>query len=301
MQMQQGSAAGARGGASRAVRKGMLCTCVRQHPLRPAGAPTMSRSVCGGFRWFRAETAINGAIGPPGGANRRWAVAPIGAGRWRQSALGGGAKRRWAGAPSSINGANAQRPVSPARHMRCRSRVALHWVESRALECPRPCSARNRACYTHRMGRSPDTGHKAPYARCQLYKPKQRGGTSTYALDVDRMVSARFLAFSAQRGSINISKKMEMMKTTTSQQTCHGRILTQSYSRHHQAKYATQSLRSESFARTVSLARLPPPRSLGEDGAVACRPLAYRALLLGLSVHETLRLNLWQCVARACF
>eukprot|EP01043_Picozoa_sp_COSAG02_P016083 COSAG02_NODE_701_length_18335_cov_18.672955_5_plen_105_part_00 len=40
-------------------------------------------TVCGGFRCLKAETATNGAIGPP--------VAPIGAGRWRQSALGGGA------------------------------------------------------------------------------------------------------------------------------------------------------------------------------------------------------------------
>ena len=30
-----GSAAGARGGASQAVLKGMLCACVRQHPLHP--------------------------------------------------------------------------------------------------------------------------------------------------------------------------------------------------------------------------------------------------------------------------
>eukprot|EP01043_Picozoa_sp_COSAG02_P044446 COSAG02_NODE_3971_length_5973_cov_5.170582_5_plen_104_part_01 len=40
------------------------------------------------FPLLLAETATNGAIGPPGGANRRWAVATIGGvGRWRQSAL----------------------------------------------------------------------------------------------------------------------------------------------------------------------------------------------------------------------
>ena len=38
-----------------------------------------------------AETATNGAKLPP--------VAPIGAGSWRHSALGGGANRRWAVAP----------------------------------------------------------------------------------------------------------------------------------------------------------------------------------------------------------
>eukprot|EP01043_Picozoa_sp_COSAG02_P027708 COSAG02_NODE_1647_length_11517_cov_2.751533_5_plen_71_part_00 len=37
-------------------------------------------------------------VGLGGGANRRWAVAPIGAGR-HQSALGGGANRCWAVAP----------------------------------------------------------------------------------------------------------------------------------------------------------------------------------------------------------
>eukprot|EP01043_Picozoa_sp_COSAG02_P070432 COSAG02_NODE_12470_length_1539_cov_74.268563_1_plen_220_part_00 len=60
----------------------------------------MPRPVCGGFRWLIAETATNGAIGPPGGASGagRWRQSALGggasgAGRWRQSALGGGASR----------------------------------------------------------------------------------------------------------------------------------------------------------------------------------------------------------------
>ena len=43
------------------------------------------------FPLLTAETATDGAKLPPCGANRRWVVAPVGAGRWRQSALGGGA------------------------------------------------------------------------------------------------------------------------------------------------------------------------------------------------------------------
>ena len=53
-------------------------------------------TICGGFRLLRAETATNGAIGPPGGANRRWVVAPVG--------LGGGANRRWVVAPVGLGG-----------------------------------------------------------------------------------------------------------------------------------------------------------------------------------------------------
>jgi hypothetical protein len=59
----------------------------------------MNTTVCGGFRWLIAETAANGAIGPPGGA-RRWVVAPIGAGWWRQwgwvvAPIGAGRWRQW--------------------------------------------------------------------------------------------------------------------------------------------------------------------------------------------------------------
>ena len=58
------------------------------------------------FPLIKAETATNGAIGPP--------VAPIGAGRWRQSALGGGANRRWAVAPIGA-GRWRQSAVAPRR------------------------------------------------------------------------------------------------------------------------------------------------------------------------------------------
>eukprot|EP01044_Picomonas_judraskeda_P010084 COSAG03_NODE_1275_length_4419_cov_16.726620_1_plen_89_part_10 len=48
-------------------------------------------AVCGGFRCNQRK--------PPQTAPTCPRVAPIGAGRWRQSALGGGANRRWAVAP----------------------------------------------------------------------------------------------------------------------------------------------------------------------------------------------------------
>lgn len=60
---------------------------------------------------------------------------------------------------------------------------------------------------------------------------------------------------------------------------------------------ATQSLRSGPFARTASLARLPPPRSVGGDRAAPSRSPTDRALLPGRSAHETLLLHLQPWVA----
>ena len=59
------------------------------------------------FPLWEAETATNGAKLPP--------VAPIGAGSWRQSALGGGANRRWAVAPALAEKAEKAEHVGRCR------------------------------------------------------------------------------------------------------------------------------------------------------------------------------------------
>ena len=101
-----------------------------------------------------AVTATNGAKLPPRwrqswrgwrqsalgrGANRRWAVAPIGAGRWRQSALGDGANRRWAVAPIGARrwrqsalggGANWRWAVAPWRKSGGKTKYAHYLLQA---------------------------------------------------------------------------------------------------------------------------------------------------------------------------
>ena len=128
-------------GGPRAKRRLPRGNCTLWWAHRPARARARAR--LWRFPLRKAETTTNGAKLPPCGANRRWAVAPIGAGRWRQSAVGGGANRRWAvGGGANRRWGWRQSALGGGQLSRCRSILRGHQGRGRARPVDRKVRGR---------------------------------------------------------------------------------------------------------------------------------------------------------------